>query len=260
MHESIKIITWPQFLEEGLPVSGNTAMTIGVFDGVHRGHQSLIRRIKEFNPALAPVVVTFRQNHKKFLLQESQGKEYSGPEYPGDIFSFRQKTASFDKLGLSAALVIEFSDAFRRMPGLEFIRLLREKGRMGFLAVGNNFHCGYQLDTDAAAIREALSKSHIPVEILDVVKGNIAGKPVSSSRIRAAIAGGNLSEAVTLLGHPCILDIGDGDLAGKVLPPPGSYPVLARRNPEDAGVRAEAVIERGKVSAPEGAQYLEFLV
>jgi riboflavin kinase/FMN adenylyltransferase len=111
------LVTWSQFLEEALLFGGKrSAMTVGVFDGVHRGHQPLIERIVAHNATTAaaiPVVVTFRQSHyKKNLI--------SGKDYPGNILSFRQKLDIFESLGVSITIVIDFSESFRRMSGTDF--------------------------------------------------------------------------------------------------------------------------------------------
>jgi riboflavin kinase/FMN adenylyltransferase len=59
----MKIIEWPQFLEEALPFGGaSSAITVGVFDGVHRGHKALIERVVSLKASTVPVVFTFRQN------------------------------------------------------------------------------------------------------------------------------------------------------------------------------------------------------
>ena len=90
----MQIIEWEQFLKNGLPLGQKlSSMTAGVFDGVHRGHQALIKRIVSYNstdnpagylpgymPGCLPVVVTFRENYKT-------------EECSADILSFPQKMA-----------------------------------------------------------------------------------------------------------------------------------------------------------------------
>ncbi|MDR2019154.1 MAG: FAD synthetase family protein, partial [Treponema sp.] len=225
----MQIIEWSRFLNDGLPLGGKQAsMTIGVFDGVHRGHRVLIDRIVRHNDSSVPVIITFRQNHKKAR---------RGQNYMGDISSFRQKSALVESLGVELMLVVDFSESFRHLPGLEFIRLLEEHGNMSFFAVGTNFRCGCHLDTDAQAIQRINARRGIPTDIVETLMEG--PHPISSSRIRGAIAGGNLREAAAMLGGDYTADISDAavpsggadltwDLAsrGRVLPPPGKYPVL----------------------------------
>jgi riboflavin kinase/FMN adenylyltransferase len=244
-------------------------MTIGVFDGVHRGHRALIERVVRHDGRSVPVIITFRRNHKK-----------AG----GDILSFRQKTALIESLGAALILVIDFSESFRRLPGLEFIRLLEEHGNMGFLAVGSNFHCGYRLDADAPAIQRMNALRGVPTDIVEALTEGSG--PISSSRIRASIAGGGLREAAAMLGRNYTADVsgalvpsgGPGlawDIAsrGRILPPPGRYPVLlhGKNGPSGAGqssLPAEALVEPGIIRIPPGFaeksggadwEYVEFL-
>jgi riboflavin kinase/FMN adenylyltransferase len=249
----MRIIEWSQFLKDGLPLEGKRAsMTIGVFDGIHRGHRVLIDRIVRHDDFSVPVIITFRQNHKK--ANKGQG-------YKGDLSSFRQKSALIEGLGVALILLIDFSESFRRLSGLEFIRLLEEHGNMGFFAVGSNFRCGYQLDTDARAIQRINALQGIPTDIVEVLMEG--SSPISSSRIRSAIAGGDLREAAAMLGYNYTADISDAFIPsggsglswdpasrGRLLPPPGRYPVLLHgkndsEDPAQGFLRTEALIEGG---------------
>ena len=247
----MQVIEWPEFLENGLLIVEKfSSLTVGVFDGVHLGHQALIRRVVSFDRNNVPAAITFVQNHKK--------ARNGIKEYPGDIQSFRQKIAMFERLGLAVVLAVEFSESFRRMTGNEFMRILLDRCRMGFLAVGSDFHCGYRLDTDASAIRQFFASRNIPVEIFaDVMEGS---KPVSSSRIRDAIVQGKLKHAQAMLGYPFTLDLGAACLGGVyriadqglALPPEGRYPVTLRNKPEEEGTAAEIFVENGNVRIPPG--------
>jgi len=184
----MRIIKWRQFLKDGLLSDDKPAsITIGVFDGVHLGHQALIKRIVSYNAdaGYVPVIFTFRQNHKTKKLC--------------DIQSFEERLAIFERLGVQITVAIDFSEEFRQMPGLDFLQLLLEHCRIGFFAVGSDFRCGYQLDTNASAIAGYFAAQKIPVEIVPLVCDEQL--PVSSSRIRAAIAGGDILKAQTMLGN-----------------------------------------------------------
>ena len=233
------MIEWPQFLKNGLsPGEKLSSMTIGVFDGVHLGHQALIEKVVAHNSNGAfadsvPVVITFRQNHKT--------------EETGSLQTFHQKIEMLERLGVKITLMIDFTESFRRMGGIEFLEILLKRGNIGFFAVGSAFHCGYRLDTDAAAIQGFFTSRNVPVETVpEVMEGSI---PVSSSRIRCAIAAGDLSTAEKMLGRPYTIDLAaPQDI---VLPPPGRYEVILREKQEDQGTKAVILIEGGTVRVPE---------
>ena len=105
----------------------------------------------------------------------------------------------FEKLGIEIVINIEFTEEFKQMPGAEFLEILIKHGNVGFFACGCDFRCGCRLDTDAAAAKSFFASRGIPVEVVpQVMEGSL---PISSSRIRAAIAAGDKTLAETLLGN-----------------------------------------------------------
>jgi riboflavin kinase/FMN adenylyltransferase len=163
-----------------------TALTVGVFDGLHRGHQALIAKITAKTPKLLPVVVTFRTNPK--------GQPF--------ILGFDQKMALLDSLGVGLGVYIDFSPDFSTISGEAFWQLLNRHLRPRYAALGANFHCGYRRGTDARGFKVLAEQSGVTAEIIPpVLEG---GLPVSSSRIRAALLAGNTAEAELLLGRPVL--------------------------------------------------------
>jgi riboflavin kinase/FMN adenylyltransferase len=263
----MQIIEWSQFLEELSPLGGNpSAVTVGVFDGVHRGHQALVEQVVSQKNRAVPVVITFSQgNHKK----KTGGY--------GDILTFRQKAAVFESLGISLIIVIEFSESFRRMSGADFLQILHEHGKMRFMAVGSNFRCGYQLDTDAPRIQQINARRDIPTCIVQTLTED--GQPISSSQIRAAVAQGQLKAASAMLGRPFTVDLSGAsdfsaagssahragglvyDIAGRggLLPPPGKYPVLllGKNSDKNAAKPAEILVEDGNIIIAENLAELD---
>jgi len=182
-------IDWEAFLEKGLPLEREkTSLTVGVFDGVHRGHQALIANIISYNAEYVPVVVTFRE-----------------PKITGSIQSFRQKAEMLESLGVKIMVVIDFTESFRQIKGIDFLEILLKRGNLGFFTVGSGFRCGHKLDTDAQKIKTFFSSHNIPVTIFpEVMEGSL---PVSSSRIRSAINSGDFKLAEVMLGRPFPLEI-----------------------------------------------------
>jgi riboflavin kinase/FMN adenylyltransferase len=131
------------------------------------------------------VIFTFRENHKT---------------RDDDIQSFQQKLVEFERLGVKITVVIDFTESFRRIPGIEFLETIFKHCSIGFFAAGSSFRCGFQLDTDAEAIQKFFNSHNIPAEIVPEVTED--SLPVSSSRIRKCINRGELQLAESMLGRP----------------------------------------------------------
>ncbi|MDR2767566.1 MAG: FAD synthetase family protein [Treponema sp.] len=167
-----------------------TALTIGVFDGVHLGHQALLDRIRSKAPELLPAAVTFRENPKKIISPHS---------YRGNIISFEEKCSLFEEFGVELCVIIDFSRNFSKMGGRDFVEALSRSLDPAYAAVGINFHCGYRRDTGTDGFKALAEARGIEVEILAPVLER--GIPVSSSRVRDALGAGRFEEAERLLGR-----------------------------------------------------------
>jgi len=215
------------------PLSPSLALTVGVFDGIHLGHQSLIKHIcapipalnspspaglskasplvphtGDNNEALAvpphsstsldamlkswhPTVVTFTQNPLKILNPEG---------FAGDICTLEQKMRVFEELGVQLTVLIDFSLEFSKINGRDFIDLLLTSRPVKLIAFGRNFRCGHGLDTGVEEIRSLAAARGTETWVAEPVMDS--GQPVSSSRIRQALAAGRMDEAERLLGRP----------------------------------------------------------
>lgn len=224
----MRVLDWDTFVREGKepvrPKACPLALSIGVFDGVHRGHQKLIEQVRNYaahNGGLGGLI-TFIQNPRRIL---------HPVRYPGDIYSLPQKLKTLEDLGADFTVLIDFSSNISKMIGSEFVALIGLR-RVGYLALGANFRCGYRLDTDGRAIRDLAAPFGTLTELVPQIREGKA--PVSSSRIRQALLAGDIAGASALLGRPFRLDLeglrpqGEGrcyDLGneGRVLPPDGRY-------------------------------------
>jgi riboflavin kinase/FMN adenylyltransferase len=184
------VLDWDDFLARGGPAEKPLALTIGVFDGVHRGHRRLLERIVSAEGASA-TVITFRQNPARLFAPRA---------YPGDIFSLGQKLAAFEALGVGQTVLIDFSEQFSRQRGRDFIDQLVRRRPVRLFALGANFRCGYRLDTGVREIGAWTAPLGVETWVAEPVMEG--GLPVSSSRVRRAIAAGAFEEAALLLGRP----------------------------------------------------------
>jgi riboflavin kinase/FMN adenylyltransferase len=240
-----------------------TAVTIGVFDGIHRGHQALIGRIAGKRPDLIPTVVTFKQNPKAALKK---------PGWTGDLISLSRKLTIFENLGVEAVILIDFSLNFSKISGKDFIDILIRRGKPGYVAVGANFCCGYQMDTDSAQIKAFANGAGISAEVADPVLEGF--HPVSSSRIRSAISGGDIVRAARLLGRNVEIDFTgmpvssrDGGCfyhtvsQNRITPAPGRYRGLLHRRNGEPEIKADVSVEKEGVFIPfqTDVEWIEFL-
>ena len=167
------------------------AVAIGVFDGVHRGHQALIRRICETAPGSSvPTIVTFRQNPLKIFNPDG---------FFGEIYPLEQKLSVLESLGVQMVVLIDFSLEFSKINGRDFIDLLLKCRPVKLIALGSNFRCGHSLDTGVEEIQTLAQAKGTEVWVAPPVMDE--GQPVSSSRIRQALAEGRVSEAERLMGR-----------------------------------------------------------
>jgi len=240
----MNILGWSDFIasKEYEPL----AVMIGVFDGVHRGHQRLMDAVLAKRPAMKAAVVTFKDNPKKILHPQT---------FRGSIFSLDQKIDSFADAGFDACVLIDFSQNFGTLSGADFLSLLADAG-VRYVCIGPNFRCGYKMDTNAQALVGVCGRLGMEARIVEPVMHG--GHPVSSSRIRNAILEGKLAEAAEMLGRPHTVEVvgiverSDGSLAlgttiDTVLPPEGCYDVVIDPEAGRESIRTSARIEAGKI-------------
>ena len=216
--------------------SRKVCLAIGVFDGVHLGHQQIIRQTvadARQHDALA-VVVTFDRHPNAIVAPD---------RVPPQIFSRSQKLRAIEALGVDALLEIHFDEAFSRKPGETFIReLVRDLTNVHGICVGANFVFGHKRSGDVNLLKQLGAELHFQVHGHAAVA--LDGELVSSTRIREAIRTGDLDAASQMLGRPyaicgAVLE-GDKigrklgfptanlDVAGLVLPPNGVYAASTR--------------------------------
>jgi riboflavin kinase/FMN adenylyltransferase len=213
------------------PGGRKVCLAIGVFDGVHLGHQQIIRQTvagARQHDAIA-LVITFDRHPSTVVAPD---------RVPPLIYSLPQKLGAIKLLGADTLLLIHFDRAFSGQTGEVFIRgLARDLGKIQSLCVGADFVFGHRRSGNVALLEKLGDELGFTVHGLAAV--SLDNQIVSSTRIREAIRAGNLDAASQMLGRPYAISgrviAGDGvgrklgfptanlDAAGLVLPPNGVY-------------------------------------
>jgi riboflavin kinase/FMN adenylyltransferase len=186
----MRIYDWNDTISH--PLATPTAVTIGMFDGLHLGHQLLIRRIVEKGAALGlvPTVVTFRNHPREVLTPDEPVKR---------LLSSGERDELLEKMGVGALVLIDFSLEFSKIEGKVFIEQVSEALCPRYMALGYDFRCGRDNSTTAKDIAAWASGAGIAADILGpVLEG---GRPISSTRIRHALEDGNTALAEKMLGR-----------------------------------------------------------
>jgi riboflavin kinase/FMN adenylyltransferase len=185
----MKILSWEQFAGGNGAFQNQTAVTIGVFDGVHRGHQVLLRKV--VMSGFKPVVITFR-NHPRSVVAHRKA--------PVLLITVEERLAIFEKEGVHAAILIDFSQKLSILSGRAFLETVWKNAAPAYMVIGSTFRCGYRGAVDAAEVARINAEAGVRTEIVEPVREG--GLPVSSSRIRTALAAGDAALAGRMLGRP----------------------------------------------------------
>jgi riboflavin kinase / FMN adenylyltransferase len=204
---------------------GRCALTIGNFDGVHRGHRALIDRVtaQAREAQLASCVLTFEPHPREF---------FAGEAAPARISRLRDKLEMMEAAGIQHVHVARFDARFAALSAQRFIDEVLVRGlRAQWLIVGRDFRFGAGRKGDFSA----LQNQGFAVEAMHDVQ--FEGKRVSSSAVRAALKAGDLRGAERLLGHPYTISgrVAHGAKLGKGLGFPTANIVL-RRPPPISGI------------------------
>ena len=184
----------------GIPPVANwtpCALTIGNFDGVHRGHQALLKKLVATAKAqnLQSCVMTF----------EPHPIEYFAPEKaPYRILSLRDKLEALAKVGIDQVLVVHFNQHFANLSPEEFVKTILVQGlQVKSILIGDDFHYGAKRAGNFSTLQEAGKVEGFSVERMDTLMES--NERISSSAIRTALEQGHLEKARQLLGRPYML-------------------------------------------------------
>ncbi len=228
----MKLISTPTELTAG---DRKVCLAIGFFDGVHLGHQQIIRQTitdARKHGALA-LVITFDQHPNSVV---------APARVPPLIYSLPQKLRTIESLGPEAAFLIHFDKAFSQKPGEAFVReLAAEWSGIQSICVGANFTFGHKRGGNVDLLKKLGAELKFSVHGLAAV--SLDGRTVSSTRIREAIRAGDLDAASQMLGraysiagpivkgdrlgHQLGFPTANLDPTGLALPPCGVYAIHA---------------------------------
>ena len=171
-------------------------VTIGVFDGVHKGHQFLIKRLvsQAHESGRLAVVLTFFP-HPDIVLRGLQGRYY--------LTSPEQRAQLLIGLGVDYVITQTFDDSVRQIRAADFVDLLIDHLRLDRLCVGADFAMGYKREGNVDFLREQGENKGFSLEVVDLVSNG--DEVVSSTSIREALEAGNVEQAQSWLGHPYAL-------------------------------------------------------
>jgi riboflavin kinase/FMN adenylyltransferase len=224
---------------------GWCALTIGNFDGVHRGHRALVDRVtaKAAELQVTSCVLTFEPHPREF---------FAGESAPARITRLRDKLDLLAAAGVQHVHVARFNARFAALSAQRFIDevLMRGLGTR-WLLVGHDFRFGEQRAGDFAALEAAGPKHGFELESMPDVL--LDGVRVSSSAVRAALRAGDLRGAERLLGHPYVISgrVAHGTKLGRALGFPTANIVL-RRAPPVSGIFVVEVAGLGRGVASVG--------
>lgn len=194
----MEVVTSLADAASGGPTSAGAVVTIGAYDGVHRGHCAVLRLVRDLADArhLEACCVTFDRHPAEVVRPESA---------PKVLTTLEQKLELLTATGyLDRCLVLSFDEERSREPAEEFVReVLVEAMRARVVVVGADFHFGYRRGGSVALLERMGAELGFEAIGLGLVAvdGDDHGEPYSSTRVRELLAKGDVTEAARILGR-----------------------------------------------------------
>ncbi|MEK7991761.1 MAG: bifunctional riboflavin kinase/FAD synthetase [Thiotrichaceae bacterium] len=209
--------------------------TIGNFDGVHRGHQTVIQQVKteSLELDLPATVIIFEPQPQEFFIPDKA---------PTRLTRLREKLLAFQHYGVDRVLCLGFKNTLANLEPEHFIQQILINGLgVKYLVVGDDFHFGKQRHGNYKTLQDAAQQYQFKIEKQYTFL--IDGERVSSTRIRHALAQGNMQLANELLGRPYMLSgrISYGQQRGRTIGFPTANIFLHRHKSPLQGVFAVKV-------------------
>jgi riboflavin kinase/FMN adenylyltransferase len=177
----------------------SSALTIGNFDGVHRGHQAMLALLvsEAAHRGLPPTVMSFEPNPRDYFAARAGKPETA----PARIAPLRDKLGELARCGIQQVVILRFDAALAAQTPEAFIdRMLVEGLGVGYVLVGDDFRFGAKRAGDYTMLDAAGDASGF--DVARMMSYEVHGARVSSSAVRAALASGDMELAAALLGRP----------------------------------------------------------
>lgn len=209
---------------------GHVALTIGNFDGVHLGHQAMLRRLREAATSLGlpACVMTFEPHPREFFAPD---------QAPTRLTSLREKLELLARHGIDRVYICRFNFDFARVSAQDFIQHILS-GSLGvrWLLIGDDFRFGARRAGDSAMLRTA--GRALDFEVVEMPSVDVAGLRVSSTAVRDLLAAGRLGDASRLLGRPYSISgrVVRGDRIGRKLGFPTANVQMKHNRPPLFGI------------------------
>jgi riboflavin kinase/FMN adenylyltransferase len=175
------------------------ALTIGNFDGVHRGHQAMLALLQSEarHRGLPTCVMTFEPHPRDFFAARMNKPELA----PARIAPLRDKLAELERCGVDQVVILRFDDKLASLPAQDFIREVLQEGLGArYVLVGDDFRFGAKRQGDYATLDAAGQARGF--DVARMMSYEVHGLRVSSSAVREALAAGDMAAAAALLGRP----------------------------------------------------------
>ncbi len=210
---------------------GKSVVTIGVFDGVHRGHQRIVGRAAQIGGerGLPVVVITFDPHPDEVIRPGS---------HPPFLCSARRRAELLAQLGADAVCVLPFTLEFSRLDPDEFVRtVLVERFHAAVVVVGEDFRFGHKAAGDVALLAKLGEKYEFTAEGMPLLVAD--GAIISSTSIRQMLGAGDVAAAAKALGRPHRVEgtVVRGHRRGKAL----GFPTANLETPPHTAVPADGV-------------------
>lgn len=168
---------------------------LGFFDGVHVGHQALLKACTELARAAdaEPAAITFATHPDALVLGKA----------PGMLNTMEDRKRLLQRYGMKTVCPLAFDRRTMTMPWKDFFRMLQEEFGAAGLVCGNDFRFGYRGEGTARKLQEACEEAGMSCAV--VPEQTVDGVRVSSTYIRSLLERGDMEEAVKFLGHPHLL-------------------------------------------------------
>lgn len=179
---------------ENANIQRPTLLTLGVFDGLHLGHQAIMRTVVERAIAVGavPTAITFDPHPRAVLYPDSA---------PPMLQTLDQRLANLELLGIEQAIVIKFDTAFAAQPAEDFVyETLKDRLQAREVYLGKGFAFGRERGGNIALLRKLSEEIGFIADEVDEVQ--LRGQRISSSKIRHLLAEGRVNLARRMLGRP----------------------------------------------------------